>query len=68
MKNNILNLEKYQSDQKNFCDNIRNLYNKEFEDKINLVNVFINETKFDIFIYNNIIINQLYENETSLNL
>ena len=68
LKDKILNLEKYQNIQNNFCDNIRNLYNKEFEDKLNLVNVFINGKKFDMFIYNNLIINQSYENETSLNL
>ena len=68
LKDKISNLEKYQNIQNNFCDNIRNLYIKEFEDKLNVVNVFINEKKFDMFIYNNLIINQLYENETTLNL
>jgi len=68
MKDGIKNLESYQNIQNNFCDDIRNLKNKKLEDKIYLVNASLNEIKFDIFIYNNLSINNYYENEKISNI
>ena len=64
----------YQNLQNNFCDNFRNLINKELEDRIILYNVSLNKKIFEIFIYNNsdyinpkILSNKALE-EVSLNL
>ncbi len=50
-KNNKMKLKYYQNIQNNFCDNIRNYYNKELEKNITLINIALNDIKFDMFIY-----------------
>ena len=58
----------YQDIQHNFCNNVRYLAKKELEEKIILYNVNLNDTNFDMFIYDNfdyyswkIKLNQSYE-------
>ena len=51
LKNNKMNLKYYQNIQKNFCDNIRNYYNKDLEKNITLINIALNDIIFDMFIY-----------------
>ena len=46
-----MKLKYYQNIQNNFCDNIRNYYNKELEKNITLINIALNDIKFDMFIY-----------------
>ena len=65
----------YQDIQHNFCNNVRYLANKELEEKIILYNVNLNDTNFDMFIYDNfdyyswkIKLNQSYEGEATLHM
>ena len=65
----------YQDIQHNFCNNFRYLTNKELEEKIILYNVNLNDTNFDMFIYDNfdyyswkIKLNQSYEGEATLHM
>ena len=53
LRNIKKDLSYYQNIQNNFCDNFRNLYNKDLEDKIALFNVSLNSIKFDMFLYKN---------------
>ena len=68
-------LNYYQDEQNNFCDNIRNLYNKKFESSIILYNVSLKEINFDIFIWSNfdyisrkILINHSYKKVATFNM
>ena len=65
----------YQDIKHNFCNNVRYLANKELEEKIILYNVNLNDTNFDMFIYDNfdyyswkIKLNQSYEGEATLHM
>ena len=51
LKNNKMNLKYYKNIQNNFCDNIRNNYNKDLEINIILVNIYLNNIIFDMFSY-----------------
>ena len=78
---NIINyftkdLKYYKEITFNFCDNFRNIYNKEIENQLLLFNISLNDKKFDIFIfknsddisYNNIQINTTKEKEIILDM
>ena len=51
LKNDKMNLKYYQNIQNNFCDNIRNYYNKDLEKNITLAHISLNNIIFDMFIY-----------------
>jgi hypothetical protein len=68
-------LKYYQDLQNRFCDNILNHINRELENDIILYNVSLNDTQFDIFIYNDydyyslqIKLNQSFEGEATLHM
>ena len=68
-------LKYYQDLQNRFCDNIINHINRELENDIILYNVSLNDTQFDIFIYNDydyyswqIKLNQSFEGEATLHM
>ena len=68
-------LKYYQDLQNRFCDNILNYINRELENDIILYNVSLNDTQFDIFIYNDydyyswqIKLNQSFEGEATLHM
>ena len=68
-------LKYYQDLQNRFCDNILNHINRELEKDIILYNVSLNDTQFDIFIYNDydyyswqIKLNQSFEGEATLHM
>ena len=68
-------LKYYQDLQNRFCDNILNHINRELENEIILYNVSLNDTQFDIFIYNDydyyswqIKLNQSFEGEATLHM
>ena len=68
-------LKYYQDLQNRFCDNFINHINRELENDIILYNVSLNDTQFDIFIYNNydyyswqIKLNQSFEGEATLHM
>ena len=68
-------LKYYQDLQNHFCDNILNHINRELENDIILYNVSLNDTQFDIFIYNDydyyswqIKLNQSFEGEATLHM
>ena len=68
-------LKYYQDLQNRFCDNILNHINRELESEIILYNVSLNDTQFDIFIYNDydyyswqIKLNQSFEGEATLHM
>ena len=48
LKNDKMNLKYYQNIQNNFCDNIRNYYNKDLEDNITLVHISLNNIIYGI--------------------
>ena len=69
------NLFYYRDIQNNFCDNFRNVFNKDLEREIILYNISLNKQSFDIFMYNNseiintiILSNKSLEEEVSLNI
>ena len=45
--------EYYQDIEHNFCDNFRNMYNKDIENQLILFNITLNDIYFDIFMYKN---------------
>ena len=51
-ENTQKDLRYYQDIQHNFCDNIRNSFNIELENNIILYNTSLNNTQFEMFIYN----------------
>ena len=68
-------LKYYQDLQNRFCDNFINHINRELENDIILYNVSLNDTQFDIFIYNDydyyswqIKLNQSFEGEATLHM
>jgi hypothetical protein len=68
-------LKYYQDLQNRFCDNILSHINRELENDIILYNVSLNDTQFDIFIYNDydyyswqIKLNQSFEGEATLHM
>ena len=46
-------LEYYHDKEYNFCDNFRNMYNKDIENQLILFNITLNDIYFDIFMYKN---------------
>ena len=68
-------LKQYQEEQNHFCDNIRYSFNKRLEEKIILYNINLNDTKFEMFLFNNydylswkIQLNQSLESEATLHM
>lgn len=43
----------YQDKEYNFCDNFRNMYNKDIENQLILFNITLKDIYFDIFMYKN---------------
>lgn len=75
LRDNRKNLSFYQDIQNNFCDNFRNVYNKDLEEKIFLYTASLNEIKFDMFLYKNydylswkIQLNNTFERKTILHI
>ena len=73
--NNQKDLKYYQDIQNNFCKNFRNFYDKVLEKKLILSRNSLNNTKFEIFIYDNndflsrkIKINNSYDNDGTLHM
>ena len=46
-------LDYYQDKEYNFCDNFRNMYNKDIENQLILFNITLNDIYFDIFTHKN---------------
>ena len=75
LRDNQKNLSFYQDIQNNFCDNFRNVYNKDLEEKIFLYTASLNGMQFDMFLYKNfdylswkIQLNNTFEGKTILHM
>ena len=75
LKKKSKDLRYYQDPQHYFCDNVGKLFNRELEDKIILYNVSLNNSNFDMFIFDDydyyswqIKINQSFNPEGTLEM